>query len=66
MLLDDFRGVSGISSYHMACKINPEHVEKIQLLYKFCKGECPKSFGMNVAINSGIDLKLVDYASKIS
>lgn len=66
MLLDDFRGVSGIASYHMSCKINSDHREKIQLLYKFCKGECPKSFGMNVAIKSGIDLKLVDYAALIS
>lgn len=66
MLLDDFRGVQGIASYHMACKMSFDHSEKIKLLYKFCKGECPKSFGMNVAINSGIDISLVNYASKIS
>jgi DNA mismatch repair protein MSH6 len=59
MLLDDFRGVEGIASYHMECKVNSNLNEKIQLLYKFRKGECPKSFGMNVAMMSGIDLKIV-------
>jgi DNA mismatch repair protein MSH6 len=50
----------------MACKEDPKHLEKITFLYKFTKGECPKSFGMNVAIISGLDRKIIDYAIKLS
>jgi DNA mismatch repair protein MSH6 len=61
MLLDDFRGVKNVASYYMASK-KSDRDDKIIFLYKFIKGECPKSFGMNVALMSGIDKKLVNKA----
>jgi len=60
MLLDDFRDCKGVSSYHMKCRGDPRHKEKIHFLYKLVKGECPKSFGMNVAMMSGLDKKIVE------
>ena len=64
MLLDDFRQVKNVASYHMACKSTSE--DKIAFLYKLRKGECPDSFGMNVALMSGLDRSLVTRAKKIS
>jgi DNA mismatch repair protein MSH6 len=62
MLLDSFRDVKGVESYHMACKLHKKNeedrdddAEKLTFLYKFKKGECPKSFGLNVARLAGID-----------
>jgi DNA mismatch repair protein MSH6 len=61
MLLDDFRECPGVQSYHMACK-QEQNDDKIKFLYKFRKGECPKSFGMNVALMSGLDHQIVEKA----
>ena len=66
MLLDDFRDVPGVSSYHMKCVVDPKNAEKIRFLYKFVKGECPKSFGMNVAMMSGLNKNIIANAIKIS
>jgi DNA mismatch repair protein MSH6 len=41
MLLDDYRNCPGVSSYHMSCKEDIDHPDKIKFLYKFVKGECP-------------------------
>ena len=38
MLLEEFRNVEGVQSYHMAFK---EEGEKVTFLYKFIEGECP-------------------------
>lgn len=46
----------------MACKEDENHPDKIEFLYKFKKGECPKSFGMNVALMSGLSEKIVERA----
>ena len=62
MLLDDFRDFPGVSSYFMACEQDPVHPDKIKFLYKFVKGDCPNSFGMNVALMSGVDSKIVEFA----
>ena len=62
MLLDDFRNCPGVQSYHMACKEDPKLPDVIRFLYKFKKGECPQSFGMNVALMSGLDKKIVERA----
>jgi DNA mismatch repair protein MSH6 len=62
MLLDDYRNCPGVSSYHMSCKEDRDHPDKIKFLYKFKKGECPESFGMNVAMMSGLSKKIVDRA----
>ena len=60
MLLDDFRGKPGVVSYHMSYK-ELSHKE-IMFLYKFVKGECPMSFGINVARMAGIPSSILDKA----
>jgi DNA mismatch repair protein MSH6 len=62
MLLDDFRERPGVSLYHMACRVKNDH--EVMFLYRFEGGECPRSFGMNVARMSGIPLKVIQRASK--
>ncbi|TNV85716.1 hypothetical protein FGO68_gene17605 [Halteria grandinella] len=79
MLLEQFREVPRVSSYHMSFKElklpqnnsspnqklhliqrtspkqdNPDDCDRITFLYKFVQGECPRSFGMNVARMAGL------------
>ena len=61
MLLDDFKGVPGVQTYHMACKANEEK-DEVMFLYRFEKGECPMSFGINVARMAGIPRAVLDRA----
>ena len=61
MLLDDFKNKPGVASYHMAYVANEEQ-DSITFLYKFVKGECPLSFGMNVARMAGIPRSILDRA----
>lgn len=53
MLLDEFKDYPGVQNYHMAYKAN-ESGDQVIFLYKFVKGECPKSFGLNVARMAGV------------
>ena len=62
MLLDDFRDKKGIATYHMAYQAN-EKGDKVTFLYKFKRGECPLSFGINVARMAGIKQKILDRAN---
>jgi len=62
MLLDDFRKVPGVESYHMSCKEDPYRKTKVHFLYKFKRGECPSSYGMNVAVLSGMSPEIVERA----
>ena len=43
----------------MACENDKKNADLIKFLYKFQKGECSESFGMNVALMSGIDKNIV-------
>ena len=61
MLLDEYRQVEGVSLYHMACRAN-EARDEVVFLYKFEKGECPQSFGLNVARMAGIPRQVLDRA----
>lgn len=65
MLLDEFRGVPGVKSYHMACRAN-EAKDEVVFLYRFEKGECPMSFGINVARMAGIPRGVLDNAKRKS
>jgi DNA mismatch repair ATPase MutS len=38
----------------MACRVNDLDGDDIVFLYKFERGECPQSFGINVARMAGI------------
>ena len=73
MLLEQFRHVPGVKSYHMACKSHgkngdidnseiDEDCDSITFLYKFVEGECPRSFGMNVARMAGLPLSVMELA----
>lgn len=43
----------------MACKAHETEVDKIHFLYKFIEGDCPKSFGLNVAIMAGLPKSVI-------
>jgi len=63
MLLDDFRETPGIGLFHMASK---QEEENVTFLYKFKRGECPKSFGINVARMAGLPEKVLQRAMAVS
>lgn len=45
----------------MACRAN-EAQDEVIFLYRFEKGECPQSFGLNVARMAGIPRSVLDRA----
>ena len=53
MLLDDFKDRDGVALYHMSYRTN-EANDKVMFLYKFIRGSCRMSFGINVARMTGI------------
>ena len=61
MLLDDFRNKEGVVNYHMSYKEKSE--SEIMFLYKFVLGECPSSFGINVARMAGIPAAILARAA---
>lgn len=64
MLLDDFRHKKNMDLYHMAFKQNdPNRNDSITFLYKFVKGECPHSFGLNVARMAGLPQSVLKVAA---
>ena len=65
MLLDEYRGVAGVQSYHMACRANEEK-DEVMFLYRFERGECPMSFGINVARMAGIPKGILEHAKRKS
>lgn len=64
MLLDDFRQRAGVANYHMSYKELSD--KEVTFLYKFQKGECPMSFGINVARMAGIPCSILDVAQRKS
>lgn len=65
MLIDEFKNYPGVSCYHMAYKAN-EDGDRVTFLYKFIKGECPMSFGINVARMAGINASILKVAKSKS
>ena len=65
MLLDEFRNFPGVQTYHMSYKAN-DAGDHVIFLYKFVKGECPMSFGINVARMAGLPKKVLQLASSKS
>lgn len=49
----------------MACKANEEK-DEVMFLYRFEKGECPMSFGINVARMAGIPRQVLEHAKRKS
>ena len=65
MLLDDFRERKQVELYHMAFKQHdPLKNDHITFLYKFVKGECPNSFGLNVARMAGLPTSVLRKAQR--
>jgi len=58
MLIDEFKAVKGVKNFHMAFKQN-ENNDTVVFLYKFIKGDCPQSFGLNVARLAGLPEKVI-------
>jgi len=53
MLLEEFKQVPGVQNFHMAFRAD-ENNDNVVFLYRFIQGECPMSFGLNVARMAGI------------
>lgn len=58
MLIDEFKAAKGVENYHMAFK-QSENNDTIVFLHKFIKGDCQKSFGLNVAKLAGLPEKVI-------
>uniref|UniRef100_A0A7S0GJU7 DNA mismatch repair proteins mutS family domain-containing protein n=1 Tax=Amorphochlora amoebiformis TaxID=1561963 RepID=A0A7S0GJU7_9EUKA len=58
-LLDEFKTDNRVAMYHMACKVEKEAVT---FLYKFTKGICSNSYGMNCASLAGMPGRVVKRA----
>jgi len=63
MLMAEFANDPRIAMFHMACTVEKENVT---FLYKFTKGVCPKSYGMNVAKLAGLPESVVRRAGEMS
>jgi len=66
MLVKDFISHPKVQCYHMAFKQDKNKKEEITFLYKFIKGACPKSFGINVARMAGIPKSILKVAAEKS
>ena len=65
MILADIRDIDGIIMAHMDSLAN--EIEKtVTFLYKLKKGECPRSYGLNVAKIAGITDCILNSAYKIA
>jgi DNA mismatch repair protein MSH6 len=67
MLVDEFRGKSGVGLFKMACEIddkaqNSGQIGKVGFHYKFEPGEAKSSFGLYVAKMAGINDKVLKLA----
>mmetsp|Transcript_24375 Transcript_24375/g.43243 ORF Transcript_24375/g.43243 Transcript_24375/m.43243 type:complete len:633 (+) Transcript_24375:2-1900(+) len=62
-LLDEFKANSGVAMYHMACSVQEESVT---FLYKFTKGVCRNSYGMNCASLAGMPESVVRTAKEMA
>lgn len=58
MLIDEFKNVPRVRNFHMAFKAS-EEADTVVFLYKFIAGDCPQSFGLNVARLAGLPAKVI-------
>eukprot|EP00744_Colponema_vietnamica_P022287 GILI01031999.1.p1 GENE.GILI01031999.1~~GILI01031999.1.p1 ORF type:complete len:855 (+),score=230.63 GILI01031999.1:192-2567(+) len=65
MLCEEFGADPTVANFHMACQVD-EEAQRVTFLYKFKKGSCPKSYGMNVARLAGLPESVVKKASQMS
>mmetsp|Transcript_2807 Transcript_2807/g.6532 ORF Transcript_2807/g.6532 Transcript_2807/m.6532 type:complete len:1165 (-) Transcript_2807:166-3660(-) len=62
-LLDEFKNDKAVAMYHMACRVEKEAVT---FLYKFTKGTCKNSYGMNCASLAGLPKSVVERAKSMA
>ncbi|CAI2371577.1 unnamed protein product [Moneuplotes crassus] len=65
MLVKEFENDPMIGNFHMACKAD-EDTDEVTFLYKFIRGKCPKSYGINVAKLARIPDCVIEKAKKVS
>ena len=63
MILTDIREIPGVHMAHMDSILN-EHSRTVSFLYKLKEGECPRSYGLNVARLAGIPESLLEAAQE--
>lgn len=64
MLLEDFRDVT--PCYYMQYRKDTKNEHQINFLYKFVRGECPQSFGLNIAVMAGLPPRVIQVAKSMS
>jgi DNA mismatch repair protein MSH6 len=52
-LVDACKHLKGVDLFHLDCNVDDKN-QSVNFLYKFVKGVCPKSYGINVARLAGI------------
>ncbi|KAF5272004.1 hypothetical protein FQR65_LT04985 [Abscondita terminalis] len=70
-LVEYYEGRTGIQLGHMACMAedeqdNDDSIPSVTLLYQLKDGNCPKSYGFNVAKLAGIPMDIIKRAQQIS
>ncbi|KAL7066629.1 MutS domain-containing III family protein [Cryptosporidium serpentis] len=65
LLCQEFGEDPSITAFHMDLKLSQD-TKTITFLYKFVRGICPKSYGMNVAQLAGIPAEVVDSAANLA
>ena len=62
-LLDEFRGDDRVAMFHMACNVE---TNPVTFLYKFTRGVCKNSYGMNCASLAGLPATVVERAKAMA
>ena len=65
MLTDELKYFPYVDMYKMACKVDEKN-RKVTFLYKFKKGVCYKSYGLDVAALAGIPIDVVHRATEVA
>ena len=65
MLVEEFKHDPKIANFHMAWKSN-KNSDEVTFLYKFIRGQCPKSYGINVARLAQIPNCVIEIAKRKS
>lgn len=59
ILVEEAKLIKGVSNVHMACYVEGD---KVVFLYRLRSGDCPASFGINVAKAVGINSSIIKRA----
>lgn len=65
MLIEDIKKIKGVTLVHMDSIID-QNTKNVIFLYKLKKGECPKSYGINVARMAGLPSGVLGVAERVA